>query len=147
MPHPKLYLDVCCFKRPFDDQTHIVIRLETEAKLYIQNKIKEGLFDLVWSYMIDYENDFNPFPSNKESISRWRFLAIRRVKEDDAVVRSAREFQSQGLKTKDSIHLACAVSAGCDFFITTDKGIPNKSVAKIQAINPIDFVKITENVK
>ena len=28
----KLYLDNCCFNRPFDDQSQLRIRLETEAK-------------------------------------------------------------------------------------------------------------------
>jgi hypothetical protein len=29
----KIYLDNCCFNRPFDDQSHLRIRLEAEAKL------------------------------------------------------------------------------------------------------------------
>jgi len=28
----KVYLDNCCFNRPFDDQSSPVVRLETEAK-------------------------------------------------------------------------------------------------------------------
>ena len=31
----KLYLDNCCFNRPFDDQSQLLVRLETEAKLFI----------------------------------------------------------------------------------------------------------------
>ena len=34
----KIYLDLCCFNRPFDDQTKARIKLETEAKLVIQEK-------------------------------------------------------------------------------------------------------------
>ena len=37
----RIYLDNCCFNRPFDNQTDIKIRLETEAKLYIQQLIIE----------------------------------------------------------------------------------------------------------
>ena len=51
----KIYLDNCCYNRPFDDQTQMKIHLETQAKLYIQAKIKEGAYDLVWSYILDYE--------------------------------------------------------------------------------------------
>ena len=43
----KLYLDNCCFNRPFDDQGFIKIRLETEAKLFIQEKIKLGEYKIV----------------------------------------------------------------------------------------------------
>jgi hypothetical protein len=36
----KLYLDNCCFNRPFDDQSRIRIMLETEAKLRIQEEVR-----------------------------------------------------------------------------------------------------------
>ena len=29
----KVYLDNCCFNRPFDDQTQLVVRLETDANI------------------------------------------------------------------------------------------------------------------
>lgn len=35
------------------------IYLETQAKLYVQAKIKDGSYDLVWSYILDYENGRN----------------------------------------------------------------------------------------
>lgn len=35
----RIYLDNCCFNRPFDDQNQLRIRLETEAKLGIQEEI------------------------------------------------------------------------------------------------------------
>jgi hypothetical protein len=57
----KVYLDNCCFNRPFDDQSSFVIRLETEAKLYLQGLIRQGELDLVWSFMLDNENGANPF--------------------------------------------------------------------------------------
>ena len=34
-----VYMDLCCFNRPFDDQSQPRIYLETEAKLFIQRKI------------------------------------------------------------------------------------------------------------
>ena len=50
----------------------------------------------------------------------------------------------QGIKAKDALHLACAIESGCDYFITTDKGLTNKSVDNIIIINPIDFVREME---
>jgi hypothetical protein len=35
----KIYLDVCCLNRPFDDQTQDRIRLETEAVMLILGRI------------------------------------------------------------------------------------------------------------
>ena len=57
----KVYLDNCCFNRPFDDQSSLVIRLETEAKLYVQELIRQGEYRLCWSFVLDYENSANPF--------------------------------------------------------------------------------------
>jgi len=64
----KIYLDNCCFNRPFDDQKQIKIRLEAETKLFIQEKITRNEFKLVWSYMLDFENYYNPFKERKNSI-------------------------------------------------------------------------------
>ena len=56
----KIYLDNCCFNRPYDDQAQIRISLETQAKLYIQELVKNKKLDLVTSYVLWYENGQNP---------------------------------------------------------------------------------------
>lgn len=68
----KIYLDNCCYNRPFDDQSQIRIHLETQAKLYIQSKIREGTYDLVWSYILDYENGKNPYEEKRLAIAPWK---------------------------------------------------------------------------
>lgn len=60
-------MDNCCFNRPFDDQSQLIVRLETEAKLFIQAGIKNGTFELVWSYILELENDANPHFQRKEN--------------------------------------------------------------------------------
>ena len=52
----KVYLDNCCFNRPYDDQSQPLIRLETEAKLLIQQEIVDNRLDLIWSFILHYEN-------------------------------------------------------------------------------------------
>jgi len=64
----RIYLDHCAYNRPFDDQNNIRNQLETSAKLYIQDQIKQGKYDLVWSYMSDFENNNNPNIENKNTI-------------------------------------------------------------------------------
>ena len=65
----RIYLDHCAYNRPFDDQKDIKIQLETSAKLYIQDKIRQGKYDLVWSYISDFENSCNPNIENKKIYS------------------------------------------------------------------------------
>lgn len=50
-----------------------------------------------------------------------------------------------GIKPKDALHIACAKSMNCDYFITTDRGLTNKNVDDITIINPVDFVTIMED--
>ncbi len=52
----RVYLDNCVFNRPFDDQSQIRIKLETEAKFYIQALIKQRQLVLIWSYILELEN-------------------------------------------------------------------------------------------
>jgi hypothetical protein len=42
----RLYLDNCCFNRPYDDQAYLTIKLESEAKLFVQKEILRGTFAL-----------------------------------------------------------------------------------------------------
>ena len=76
----RVYLDNCTFNRPFDDQ--IRIRLETEAKLYIQERIRDGTLELVWSYILDYENLANPFEERRNVIQNWKARALIDVNAD-----------------------------------------------------------------
>jgi len=49
-----IYLDNCCFNRPFDDQSFIRIKLETDAKLHIQGKVRTHELELTWSYILEF---------------------------------------------------------------------------------------------
>lgn len=46
-----------------------------------------------------------------------------------------------GLRQMDASHIACAIHAKADCFLTTDKKILNKNVNGIQILNPIDFIR------
>ena len=148
MEKMKIYLDNCAFNRPFDDQSQIRIRLEAEAKLYIQENIKNGFFQLIWSYILAFENMHNPFEERKNAIQKWREIAGNIVEESSTVLKRAEEFLTFGLKAKDALHLACAVEGQAEYFLTTDDLILKKlsSCTDIRAINPIEFLKIMEEM-
>ena len=50
----KIYLDVCCLCRPFDDQLIPRIRNESEAVIAILNRCSLA-WELIWSSAITYE--------------------------------------------------------------------------------------------
>jgi len=139
----KLYLDNCMFNRPFDDQSHINILLEAETKLNIQENIRSGLYQLVWSYILDYENEKNPFRERREQIGKWKKYASVDIAEEDGLINLAGLLHQQGLKNMDALHVACAITARADYFLTTDKGILKKAdaILGIPVKNPIDFIR------
>lgn len=115
----KIYLDNCCFNRPFDDQLQLRIRLEAEAKLQIQTDVRSGIHELVWSYVLDYENSKNPFQERRESIAAWRNYASGVITGIPDVVEIAQALQESKVKKLDALHLACAMYAKAEFFLTT----------------------------
>ena len=50
------------------------------------------------------------------------------------------EIMSTGVKEKDAIHVASAIYAKCDYFITTDRRLLKYKTPEIKMVNPIEFV-------
>lgn len=134
------------FNRPFDNQTSLRVRLETEAKLYVQEKIKLGDLALVWSYILDFENSQNPFEERKQAITKWQNLASLDIDETVTLLVNAQFFVSSGVKPKDALHVACAIEGQADYFLSTDDKLLKKLVTlnRITAMNPVDFIKVLE---
>jgi predicted nucleic acid-binding protein len=133
----RVYLDNCSFNRPFDDQSQPRIRLETEAKLCIQDSVQAGTLELAWSYVLDFENAANPFDDRRIAIDRWKGQAKVDVGETDELLQTAKELASLGLKSKDALHLACAIASRADYFVTTDDRILNRN-AEVHGIEIVD---------
>jgi RNase P subunit RPR2 len=140
----KIYLDHCAYNRPFDDQNNIKNQLETSAKLHIQNQIRQGKYDLVWSYMSDFENDNNPNIENKKSIQLWENISKYKCKSSESILTRGINITEKGIKASDALHIACAIESQCEYFITTDAGLTNKEIDCIKIVNPIDFVRDME---
>ncbi len=136
----KIYLDNCCFNRPYDDQSQLKIELETKSKLFIQSLIVEKKVRLVISYISEIENDDNPFSIRQSAIEDFFKYASQNIDESDELLVIAEEVKKAGLKTKDSLHLASAIIADCDYFISTDARLLKYTDHRIQILNPVDFV-------
>jgi len=128
----KIYLDNCSFNRPFDDQSSIRIKLETEAKLFVQEKILIGELQLIWSHILEYENIQNPF-----------------IERRNAIVDKASEFTRNGVKSKDALHIACAIEGKAEYFLTTDDKLLKKmaKTKELIVINPVNFISILESMR
>ena len=143
----KIYMDNCCYNRPYDDQTHIRIYLETEAKLHIQDMVKRGDLELVTSFMLEYENGRNRFSHKRQAIAGFMntnesyYVGIEREEEAKAI---AGRIMASGIKSADALHVACAILAESDYFITTDDRLLKFQTEKIQIVTPGEFIRRLE---
>jgi predicted nucleic acid-binding protein len=137
----RIYLDNCCFNRPYDDQSNLNVHLETEAKIFIQNEILNKNFELAWSFMMDYEISSNPFPDRQIAFLNWKTIAAVDIDPEEEILDKGRELSGRNIKKKDALHIVCAVKAECEYFLTTDGKILNKSIPEIKIINPLDFIR------
>lgn len=144
----RIYLDNCCFNRPYDDQTNITNSLETQAKLVIQDLIKLGKHELVSSETLEYEINASPYVERstviRTYIQKYATFYVGESRKDD-VESKALEIMKMGIKYKDACHLASAIIAECDYFISTDKRLLKYDGDEIKLVNPIEFV--TEAIK
>ena len=144
----KIYLDNCSFNRPFDDQSFMRIKLETEAKLFVQEKILIGKLQLIWSHILEYENMQNPFIERRNAIIEWKKIATKKIGDTKNVVARAYEFTRHGVKSKDALHIACAIEGKAEYFLTTDDKLLKKlaKTRELIVINPVNFIPILESM-
>ncbi len=142
----RVYLDNCMFNRPFDNQTQIRIRLESEAKLYIQDMIKDNIIELVWSYILKLENSQNPHDERRSAIQKWQNFSTIEITETPEVLAHADQLSKFGIKPKDALHVASAIEGKADYFLTTDDKLLScaNSSNMITALNPVDYLMVLE---
>ena len=140
----RIYLDNCTFNRPFDDQKQLKIKLETEAKLYIQQRIINGNYDLVWSYILEYENNQNKLDDRRSAIHSWKNIAKVHCIENEKIIKYAENLEKYNLRAKDALHIACGVYTSSDYLITTDRHLFNLNFNDIRIINPLAFLNEME---
>jgi predicted nucleic acid-binding protein len=143
----KIYLDNCCYNRPFDDQNNDTIIFESIAKMSIQQLVTKQKITLVYSVVVLEEIYNNPFRYKKEQI--FYFLSNAKIyvggDKNPEINKYAAEIEKNGIKYMDAAHVSAAIIAQCDFLITTDKKLLNYKSDKITIINPIDFIRIWES--
>ena len=115
-----VYLDVCCFKRPFDDATVDRVRKEAEAVAAILDAVKAGTFKLVRSPAHDFENERNPREDRRLATRLWLEAATTPVSASAVAAARARELSAIGFAPLDALHLAFAEQAAAHWFVTTD---------------------------
>lgn len=138
-----IYLDTCCFNRPYDNQISERIIKETDAKLYIQSRIATGHYRLATSYILEYETSRIPSDLRIMIINTFlhKYCSVYvPYKRRNSVENLARRIMQSGVKEKDALHVACALDAKCTYFLTTDDRLLRYKHQRITLLNPVKFI-------
>ena len=139
----KVYLDNCCYGRPFDDLSQAKIKNEALAVKKVIALSKQGKIIIVSSEFVKYEINQIPLKNKRDKILDFYYFNEYHVLTEQ-IGKLAKYYQSFGLKTFDSLHLAAAEKNNADFLLTTDVDLikfsarfSHKTIVK----NPYDFIK------
>ena len=131
----RIYLDVCCLNRPYDDQGQDRIHLEAEAIITILKHIESKEWSWISSGVVNYEISQTSDEERKarlRSLVRWSSVF---VKVDKCAYIRAKEIQQLGIKTYDALHIACAEQGKADVFLSTDDRLIRAAKRSMGTIN------------
>jgi predicted nucleic acid-binding protein len=140
----KLYLDNCCYNRPYDDQSQERIHLEGEAVLAIINRSKQNNDEIMESLALDFEIKQIMNYEKQEKVNYFYGQTItEEIDYNSDILKRAKELSEQtSIRTFDRFHLSFAEYAGVDVLLTTDKKFEkacSKINLNIKVMNPLDF--------
>ncbi len=142
----KVYLDLCCLKRPFDDTAQPRVRIEADAVLAILGASPER-FDFVRAPTAqDLENDFNPMPARAGRVREWLEMRPPQVLPSEDLAKRTGQLVDRGFKPFDALHLASAELAGSDVLLTCDDRFLRTAQRearglKVRVLDPVEFVR------
>jgi predicted nucleic acid-binding protein len=138
----RVYLDVCCLNRPFDDLTQERIQFESDAVLAILSRCQAGKWALVSSEAVELELNKTRDNDKLKKIFALLSMAEEKLKLNEAVVSRSLEFQKNGIKPMDSLHLAVAEISKVDVLLTTDDVFLRNTIRmnlNITVANPVTW--------
>jgi predicted nucleic acid-binding protein len=141
----KIYLDVCCLNRPFDDLAQPRIRLEAEAVIGILERCQIGDWLMVSSTALISEIAQTPEEIRRQQVMDLLAAAKIDIKVTSENIKRAGDLQGLGFKSIDALHIACAEAAKADAFITTDDRLLRKAITHtdrldVQVKNPLTWI-------
>jgi predicted nucleic acid-binding protein len=144
----RIYLDVCCLCRPFDDQTSNRIRIETEAIVEILKRCQTD-WEFIDSEVIEFEIDGILDEERRKNVRSLLQFAKEHVAVDKDLISRGRSFHDSGISPFDALHLACAERAGAVFLTTDDFLIrvikKNADKITIEVANPVQWLMEVTN--
>ncbi|MCL2159801.1 MAG: hypothetical protein FWH48_10370 [Oscillospiraceae bacterium] len=141
----KIYLDNCCYNRPFDDLTIPKNALEAKAvEDIIFKTVGRAKVKLYNSAAVDYElHEISEGNKKNQVEDLYDLLDLEYIEHSQEIENRVNELEKQKIHHMDAYHIAYAEKAEVDYLITTDKQMlkaGQQSDTKIKIINPIELI-------
>ncbi len=140
----RVYMDCCCFNRPFDDLTQERIRIESETIMWILDECRAGNIDIIRSVALTSEILQISNIEKRQNVLELYQLTRNNIELTDTIKERAAGIREQSnIQTFDSYHIASAEEANAEVLLTTDTKLI-KMAAKlplnVKVMNPITFM-------
>ena len=142
----RIYLDVCCLNRPFDEQVQDRIRMESEAIATVLGHFDRGEWIWLGSEAINVEINRMTDIERKVKVEKLASGMSQMVILTAEHEKRAQELSGLGFKLLDALHIACAESGRAHAFLTTDDRLVKrarkyKGKLKVNVANPLNWLK------
>jgi predicted nucleic acid-binding protein len=125
------YLDVCALSRPFDDQTQLRIRVETESIQLILSNIRQKIIRMISSPVHDAEIEAINDTEERNALKKLLDELAHRPNFDLPKARQrADDFTAHSVGVADAAHLSFAEQAEADLVTVDDRFIKRAKRAK-----------------
>ncbi len=137
----KIYLDVCCLNRPFDNQRNLRIHLEAEAVKTILTLCEQDPWQLLNSQVIEFEIGNTADEVKRTQLQFMVAKAVSIIRLNSTIITRTKFFETAGLITFDAMHLACAETQA-DIFLTVDDKFLRKArtLTALTVNNPLNWL-------
>jgi predicted nucleic acid-binding protein len=141
-----VYLDLCCYCRLFDVTLNATVENEIKAVKQILTLVENEDIELVWSFMLAEENDNNPNLTQKQHVAQWKKYARINVEDSKQLRCYAQTIQQTGVHAADAVHVAAAIAAQANFFVSTDYRLLKYTDKNVFVCNPVQCIDIINKI-
>lgn len=142
-------MDMNVYKRPFDDQRQMRIRLETVSITMLLALIESRHFSARWSFVLDYENTRDPVSERRDFVRYLMQCCESTIEPDESIREFARQLSNtHQVRGRDALHLACAELSRCNYLVTCDdrlvrqgQRLKQEGVLTVEVINPVELLQ------
>jgi predicted nucleic acid-binding protein len=140
----KLYLDNCCYNRPFDDQSQERIHLESTSVLAVVKRARAETDTILGSKVLSLEISQICNTEKREKVEVLYGIAGKYIPFSAEIEMRAAEIMAvSSIRSFDALHIASAEKGEADYLLTTDdrleKACANLPLS-VKVINPLRYI-------